>query len=126
MEPAGSRQEWSRSRDVSFPCRCAHVEERAAGPELVLYDPVGGRLHVLNETAAVVWRLCDGSIQNLDIADRLRSDYRFDGDHDPRTDIQEILHSFLAAGLIEDKAGDRPATSSATQSEFVNQKGGHQ
>lgn len=122
MKPAADRQERSSSRDVSYPCRRAHVEERVAGADLVLYDPVGGRLHVLNETAALVWRLCDGSLQNLDIADRFRAAFRFDGDFSPEADIREILHSFLAAGLIEAKSGDRPATSSATPTEFVNRK----
>lgn len=101
------------SADVTLPRRRAHVEERSAGSELVLYDPVGGRLHVLNATAAAVWRLCDGSLPAVALAGRFSDGFLVGRDQDPLADVKELLCSFLEAGLIEDRAGDHPAASGA-------------
>ena len=110
MATNGVGNEDDPGREVQWPRRRSHVEERAAGSDLVLYDPVGGRLHVLNATAAAVWRLCDGSLQAPALADRFSAGFRVGQGQDPLSDVRELLRSFLDAGLIEDNAGDRPVT----------------
>jgi hypothetical protein len=101
------------SRMVSLPRRRANVEERNAGSELVLYDPAGGRLHVLNETAAAVWRMCDGSLPAPLLAGRLSSEFEVKHDQDPVADVQRLLSSMFEAGLIEDVAGAAPVARGA-------------
>ena len=97
--------------DVSWPRRRSHVEERRAGEDLVLYDPAGGRLHVLNATAAAIWHLCDGSLPASAIAGRFSDDFRVDISQDPQADARLLLRSLFEAGLIEEKAGDHVAMS---------------
>lgn len=92
-------------RDPSRPCRRPHIEERQAGEHLILYDPVGGRLHDLNATAAAVWRMCDGSVPATVIASRLGEEFDVGHDHNPQEDVRALLREFLQAGLIEDGAG---------------------
>ena len=84
------------------PCRSAHVEERAAGGDLVLFDPIGGRLHVLNPTAAAIWRLCDGSRSADEIAEMLGTEFQLDPEHDPGADVEVLLGTFRDASLITD------------------------
>ena len=91
-------------REVSCPRRRAHIEERRAGHELVLYDPVAGRLHVLNLTAAQVWRLCDGDKTSGSIAERLAGDFQVDALTDPGLDVRRVLRTFMLAGLVEDNS----------------------
>ena len=81
------------------------MEERQAGADLVLYDAAGGRLHVLNATAAAVWRMCDGSHAMPAIVGRIGSEFSVDTENSPESDVRALLRSFLEAGLIEDIAG---------------------
>jgi len=96
---------------VSWPRRRPHLEERRAGDDLVLYDPAGGRLHVLNATAAAIWHLCDGSLPAPAIAGRFSADFRVDPGQDPQADARLLLRSLFEAGLIEERAGDHTAAS---------------
>lgn len=101
-------------KEVTQPCRRPHVQERTAGADLVLYDPVGGRLHVLNPTAAAVWKMCDGSLPTSTLAGRFSEVYAIGPDQDPLADVRQVLKQFLEAGLIEDRAGDHSSAQEAT------------
>lgn len=83
------------------PRRIAGVEERQAGDDLVLYEPTAGRLHVLNATAARVWRLCDGDTDPGDILARLEAEYEVGRDADLPVDVNILLRNFHERGLIE-------------------------
>jgi hypothetical protein len=111
MAPEAVSQGSASGGEVSWPRRRSHVEERRAGEDLVLYDPAGGRLHVLNATAAAIWRLCDGSLPAPAIAGRFSTDFRVDPGQDPPGDARLLLRSLFEAGLIEEKAGDHGAAS---------------
>lgn len=82
------------------PSRAPGIEERAAGNDLVLYDSTGGRLHVLNLTAAAVWRLCDGSKTVDDILRQVGVEFAFSEKDQPHTDIRGLLGSLKEQGLI--------------------------
>ena len=45
---------------------------REVGSETIVYDPRTHRAHCLGETAAAVWRECDGGRSASEIAERLR------------------------------------------------------
>jgi hypothetical protein len=111
MAPEAVSQGGVVGREVSWPRRRSHVEERRAGEDLVLYDPAGGRLHVLNATAAAIWNLCDGSLPAPAIAGKFSAEFRVDPGQDPQADARLLLRSLFEAGLIEEKAGDHVATS---------------
>ena len=82
------------------PSRAPGIEERIAGNDLVLYDATGGRLHVLNLTAAAVWRLCDGSKTVDDILEQVGVEFAFNDGDQPRSDVRGLLGSLRAQGLI--------------------------
>jgi hypothetical protein len=58
-----------------LPLRAARVAERLLDGEIVLYDPLHQRVHVLNATAATLWRLFDGRHAVPDIVDALAESY---------------------------------------------------
>ena len=82
------------------PSRAAGIEERVAGNDLVLYDASAGRLHVLNLTAAAVWRLCDGSKTIDDIVQKVEVEFAFSSGDQPRSDITGLLGNLRDQGLI--------------------------
>jgi len=91
----------SQSLDTGWrPSRAPGIEERTAGSDLVLYDATGGRLHVLNLTAAAVWRLCDGSKTVDDILQQVEVEFAFNSGDQPRSDVQGLLGNLREQGLI--------------------------
>ena len=91
----------SQNLDTGWrPSRAPGIEERTAGSDLVLYDAAVGRLHVLNLTAAAVWRLCDGSKTVDDILQRVGVEFAFNSGDEPRSDIQGLLGNLREQGLI--------------------------
>jgi hypothetical protein len=74
--------------------------------EVLVYDLGRDRAHCLNQTAANVWKLCDGKSSPAKIAAQL------DGKLDPSA-AEEVVWAALkqlsSAGLLEEKV-KRPAT----------------
>jgi hypothetical protein len=74
--------------------------------EVLVYDLGRDRAHCLNQTAANVWKLCDGKSSPAKIAAQL------DGKLDPAA-AEEVVWAALkqlsSAGLLEEKV-KRPAT----------------
>lgn len=62
----------------------------------------GDEIHVLNETAAFIWRLCDGRHTPAEIEAALRDEYAVPPDHDAKGDISRTLADFRAKGLLAD------------------------
>ena len=58
--PSGT-QSAQKPPKVSKPRRVGRVTQYEIDGEVVLYDPSRDRVHTLNNTAAVIWQLCDGS-----------------------------------------------------------------
>ncbi len=71
-----------------------------AGEDLVLYDSDGAKLHILNCTAAVVWKLCVGIRTPVEIGESLASSFVHGEDADVRSDTRKILMSFSEAELL--------------------------
>ena len=55
--------------------RSSRVLERLLDDELVLFDPRQQRVHILNATAAFIWRQCDGARELTEIAAALAAIY---------------------------------------------------
>jgi hypothetical protein len=81
------------------PVRSQRVAERSVDGEMVLYDPELKCVHVLNPTAAYVWRMCDGTHAPTDIVAALVSHYP-ESRADIAIDVPSILESFRAADLF--------------------------
>lgn len=69
--------------------------------EWVLYDPETRQLHVLNHTAALVWSLCDGALDEAGMVQAL-GDLLPDAPPEPvlRDHVRETLDTFLREGLL--------------------------
>ena len=83
------------------PRRRPDVTGRWAGADLVLYDSRSGRLHILNQTAATVWFMCDGKASESRIAQELGAAFNLGASADPAGDVRKILSSFSAEALLE-------------------------
>ena len=54
------------SRETTYKQKSG-VSSRKLGQDLMLYDPKSDKVHVLNETAAFIWGLLDGTNTTEDI-----------------------------------------------------------
>lgn len=90
--------------DESFaPLTRADVATHRHGDEFLLLD--GGGTAVLNDTAALVWALCDGAQTIGSMADELSEEYGAARDV-ISTDLIRTVRNFASRGLLE--APDEP------------------
>ena len=78
----------------------AGVRTDRLGDVVVLIDTSSGLAHHLNETAAVVWDACDGSVSIDELVDRMMAKFDIDA-ATARRDVTMILQHFLDARLVE-------------------------
>ena len=96
--PGGQNVEWVSEN--SRPCQAPHLEEYEVEDEITLFDPHQNQVHILNPTAAVVWRLSDGTQEVAEIASQLAGLYGLE----PAVveeDVRDILAQFRDARLLE-------------------------
>jgi hypothetical protein len=82
--------------------RSDRVVERVVDGELVLYDTTRHRVHVMNPTAAWIWRLCEGGHSPADIVSALVDRYPGADRATVEADVGEILARFQAEGLLDE------------------------
>jgi hypothetical protein len=70
------------------------------GDEVLIYLPGSDKTLYLNETAALVWRLCDGQRTGGEIADLLAEAYP-EAQQLIRVQIQEGLAELIERGIVE-------------------------
>jgi hypothetical protein len=86
-------------RDNAHPERAAGVYVRDLDGEQVVYDPASHEIVVLNETAAFVFGLCDGTRSVVDLLRALEQ--RYDAPVDRlRSDLLAVLDDLRAKRLI--------------------------
>lgn len=84
---------------MSKPVAAPSLQVREVDGEVVVYDTASKKIHVLNASAGLVLRLCDGAHSVPTIATRL-------GGTDSQTlarasaDVERILRQFETLGLI--------------------------
>jgi hypothetical protein len=76
------------------------LEVEDTGDDVLIYLPNGDQTLYLNETAAIVWRLCDGKRTGVEII-QLLSDAYPDEENFMQLQVQEALTDFIERGLIE-------------------------
>lgn len=71
------------------------------GDETLLHDSDDKAIHVLNPTAQLIWELCDGEHAPMDMESAIRTRFTVPDEHDVLGDIQRVLETFTAKGLLE-------------------------
>ncbi len=84
-----------------YPRKRADLFVREVEEELLLYDPHTGEVFLLNETAASIFDLLDGSRSPQDVADELLRLLPADPDQ-VLADVHRILEEFKKGGLLEE------------------------
>lgn len=82
------------------PRRVPRVHEQPLGNEVLLCDPGGGRVGVLNRTGYFIWQRCDGHHTVNDIVEALRAGFTGTEAHDVEAHVREALAALCAAGLL--------------------------
>ncbi len=86
--------------DLSIPKHISDYRLEGFEGELLLYHPVKTQAVYLNETAALIWRLCDGQRSVAEIRSFLRETYLKDADKIDQ-DLITTLDRFSGCGAIE-------------------------
>lgn len=60
------------------------------GEEVMIYDPLNEKVHILNNTAHCIWKLCDGNFTLQEIKEEISKKF-------PNTSEQDILHDIASA-----------------------------
>jgi PqqD family protein of HPr-rel-A system len=80
--------------------RSADVTLQRVDQEAILHDRRNGRAHVINESAARVWELCDGRATLDEIAAALAASYNVDVSM-VRSDVTQLIARFRDLGVLE-------------------------
>jgi hypothetical protein len=83
---------------ATFPTQVEGVELTPVPDGAVIYDSDGDHVHYLNPTAALVFALCDGTIDAAEIARLIQNHFKLD--EPPQAEIELLLTQFLDAGII--------------------------
>lgn len=67
--------------------------------EFLLLDLAGGKVHSLNETSHFIWKHCDGTRSESDIAKVVSGTYQVDY-RNALVDVRRILETCRSEGLI--------------------------
>jgi len=79
------------------------LEVEDTGDEVLVYLPGGDKTLFLNETAALVWRLCDGHRTGSEMVELLTEAYP-DAQAEIAPQVQAALADFIERGLVERNA----------------------
>lgn len=74
------------------------MEIIASDEGFVVHDADGNVVHYLNQTAAIIYSLCDGHRSTADIARMLRD--QFDLDAPPEEDVARTLDDLEERGIV--------------------------
>ena len=86
--------------DLWPPTPSKDVSLQRVGPEAILHDRRNGRAHVINESAAQIWDLCDGRNTLDQIVSAFAAAYELPAS-DVREDVQHILTKFHDLRVLE-------------------------
>ena len=86
--------------DLRFPTPNKDVSLQRVGQEAILHDRRNGRAHVINESAAQIWELCDGQNTLDQIVSAFAAAYALPA-ADVQADVQHILAKFHDLRVLE-------------------------
>ena len=76
------------------------VSSQKLGQDLMLYDSESDKVHVFNETGAIIWELLDGKNTMGKIEEILAQSFDDASPQDISKDIEEILRKLEKEGLV--------------------------
>jgi hypothetical protein len=85
---------------ANFPTRTPDILTSALDSETIVYDPQGKVVHVLNDTAKLIWLLCDGNHSAADLEAALRQTFDVPEEANVAKDVQATLVTLEEKGLI--------------------------
>ena len=85
---------------LDVPVRSADATLQRVGAEAILHDRRNGRAHVINESAAQIWELCDGQRTLDQIVSSFAGAYDLPAE-DVRADVQDIIAKFHELRVLE-------------------------
>jgi PqqD family protein of HPr-rel-A system len=85
--------------DLAGPLRAKSLDVNEVEDGVIVYDESTDRVHHLNNTAAVVLELCDGSLDADGIATKVGE--AFGLPDPPREEVRMCLERLVAEGLIQ-------------------------
>ncbi|MCB0182240.1 MAG: PqqD family protein [Anaerolineae bacterium] len=83
------------------PIRKSNIMVKDIGDETLIYSLEQEKVHVLNPTARLIWKLCDGQHSLADMEEVLRSRFVIATDHDVIDDVKQTLRIFATQGLLQ-------------------------
>ena len=89
--------------DSTKPLRKDGIVARKTGDEWVLYDSEEKSVHIVNETAEFVWRLCDGSHTLSDIAEQVQEAFQVPEGTNVKQSLANIIKTFSDKGILKTK-----------------------
>lgn len=84
----------------SAPTPNPELETIASDEGFIIHDATKGTVHYLNQTAAVVFSLCDGKRSIADIAALVQHHYELD--EPPLEDVAQAVRNLTEQGVILD------------------------
>ena len=85
----------------SLPRKTAGLQETSSGTDLLVTDPTGRELLVLNREATLVFSLCNGAHDEAQIAEVLAEIHPEVPPGQVLEDVRTCLEQFRRAGLLE-------------------------
>jgi hypothetical protein len=81
------------------------VEAVDVDGELVLWEPLGNRVHRLDRTASLLWPLLDGTATVGELSEDVADVFGIDATQ-AATDLEALLGSLAQLGLLDDGSDD--------------------
>jgi PqqD family protein of HPr-rel-A system len=78
------------------------VLTRSSRRQRLLYDPRANTFHVLNETAELIWSLCDGRHTLEEIGEEVRRHFDVPQGVDLSADVERTIESLRRKGLLQE------------------------
>jgi PqqD family protein of HPr-rel-A system len=85
--------------DLAGPLRAQSLDVNEVEDGVIVYDESTDRVHHLNNTAAVVLELCDGSLDTDGIATKVAEVFGLPDP--PREEVLKCLDRLVAEGLVQ-------------------------
>jgi RecG-like helicase len=76
------------------------IESQVLGDEIMLYDSVNEKIHVLNHTAYFIWQLCDGNHSLQDINKSMNSHFPEKSNLVILNDLKQTINDFCHKKLL--------------------------
>jgi len=68
--------------------------------EWILYDPGASSVHIVNDMAEFVWRMCDGHHSFEQMAQKVTDAYRVPEGSNVRAELRSVIQSFADRGML--------------------------